>query len=89
MSVTNNYIASGFKAEIAELIVAGAPWWTLACEIVGDLSKPMEKLQLGMSWLLEDTEYQGPELKLEDSYSYPQLIAILLDALQRDIDFAR
>ena len=69
------YIEMGFKAELTELRVNGSDWWTIAFEIVGEVSEPISKLTRCVHWITKD--YPGKKLQADNSYSYPEWLSKL------------
>jgi len=63
------------SAELTGLQVGESPWWTLALEVCENPNAPLPLLRQSLSWMLQD--YAGLPLKLKDSYSYPEWLAIL------------
>jgi hypothetical protein len=63
------------SAELTGLQVGESPWWTLALEFCENREARLPLLQQSLSWILQD--YAGLPLKLQDSYSYPEWLAIL------------
>jgi hypothetical protein len=63
------------QAELTELRVEEAPWWTLALEVYGNPEEPLAFLRQNLQWFLED--YGGPALHIDNSYSYPEWLAML------------
>lgn len=63
------------QAEFTELQVQEAPWWTLALEVYGNPEEPMVVLRQNLQWFLQD--YGGPALHIDNSYSYPEWLAML------------
>jgi hypothetical protein len=68
-------LAWWIQAELTELEVKGAPWWTLALEIYGNPDEPTAILWQSLQRFLED--YAGPPLQIDNSYSYPQWLTML------------
>ena len=63
------------QAELTQLQVKGAPWWTIALEVYGNPEEPMAFLRQSLQWFLED--YAGPPLQIDNSYSYPEWLGRL------------
>jgi hypothetical protein len=61
----------GYLAEVTELEVNDEQWCTIAVEVFGNPDQAMMKtLQQGVNSLFR--HYDGPDLKVADSYSYPE-----------------
>jgi hypothetical protein len=63
------------SAELTGLQVGDSPWWTLALEVYGNPDEPMPKLEQSLLCLLQ--EYPGPPLRMANSQSYPEWLAML------------
>lgn len=67
----------GILVELAVLNVNGEQWYTIGFDVFGDPNQPMDILQQGVNWIIS-TDYPGPPLKIDSSYSYPEWISTLL-----------
>jgi len=63
------------SAELTAIAVKGAPWWTLAVEICENPEASPLLLQQCLTWMLQD--YAGPPLRVANSCSYPEWLAVL------------